>query len=80
MKNTYAFSQDIIIIIIIVAILLCLIGVGIWLSFLRPFMDKRAYIIMEMKRSSSINEYKYWKKQLKKLYLGSIPIIGGLFK
>ena len=80
MKNTYVLSQDIIIMIIIVAILLCLIGVGIWLSFLGPFMDQRTYIIMEIKRSNSKNEYRYWKKQLKKLYLESIPLIGRFFK
>ncbi len=80
MKNTYAFSQDIILLIIIATILLCLIGVGIWLSFLEPFMDQRAYIIMEIKRSNSKNEYRYWKKQLKKLYLESIPLIGRFFK
>ena len=34
------------------------------------------YIKMEMERASSENEYLYWRAELKKLRLASIPIIG----
>ena len=44
-----------------------------------PFKNKRDYIKMEMSRSDD-NEYYYWKRKLKKLYLSYIPIIGRFFK
>ena len=38
------------------------------------------YIKMEMERASSENEYLYWRAELKKLRLASIPIIGRFIK
>ncbi len=60
-------------------VLICIIGLLIVIAFyinvLRPFLDDRQYIIMEMKRSDG-GEYRYWKRELKLLYISLIPIIG----
>lgn len=45
----------------------------------RPFLREREYIKMEIKRSFDEEEYRYWKRRLKKLYLRSIPFIGRFF-
>ena len=44
-----------------------------------PFIEERNYIKMEMQRSDD-EEYYYWKRELKRLYLSQIPIIGILFR
>ena len=40
-----------------------------------PFNKERQYIKMEINRSCSKQECNYWKKEMKKLYRKSIPII-----
>ncbi len=60
-------------------VLICIVGLLIVIAFyinvLRPFLDDRRYIIMEMQRSDG-GEYQYWKRELKLLYISHIPIIG----
>ena len=45
-----------------------------------PFKKQRDYIKMEMKRSLEEREYRYWRRELKKLYLQAIPLVGKLFR
>ena len=45
-----------------------------------PFKKQRDYIKMEMKRSDEEQEYRYWRNELKKLYLQAIPLVGKLFR
>jgi len=45
-----------------------------------PFLEERHYIKMELSDSESRSERRYWKKELRKLYLRQIPIIGLFFK
>ena len=45
-----------------------------------PFKKQRDYIKMEMKRSLEEQEYRYWRRELKKLYLQAIPLIGKFFR
>ena len=45
-----------------------------------PFLDERSYIKMEINRSDSSSERRYWKKKLRKSYLKQIPLIGLFFK
>ena len=47
--------------------------------FFMSFNTQRNYIKIEMKRSTG-REYRHWKKELKKLYLRKLPLIGRLFK
>ena len=43
-----------------------------------PFKKSRDYIKMEMRRTTG-NERKFWKRELRKLYLRHIPLIGRFF-
>lgn len=56
------------------------IVVALFVNFFIPFKDERDYIKMEMQRSYEEDEYRYWKRELKHLYLRSIPLIGRLFR
>ena len=40
-----------------------------------PLLEKRRYLKMEMHRARSENEYHHWQKELRKLYLKSIPVV-----
>ena len=61
-----------------------IIGLFIILAFIfnifLPFMEERDYIKMEMQRSYEEEEYRYWRRELKYLYLRSIPIVGKFFR
>ena len=57
-------------------ILIFFIVVGFVISEVVPFFKERERIKLEMERSYSEAEYRYWRKKLKKLYRDSIPIIG----
>lgn len=59
-------------------VLAIIIGLIVITAFLTnvyfPFRERRDYIKMEISRCKG-NEYIYWKKQLKYLYMSHIPII-----
>ncbi len=44
------------------------------------FKEKRNYIKMEKSRSIDEERYRYWKAELKRLYLESTPVIGKFLK
>ena len=48
----------------------------IYFKVFRPFSERRRYIKMEMMQSDEGAEYNYWKRELKKLYIEHIPILG----
>lgn len=56
------------------------IVVALFVNFFIPFKEERDYIKMEMQRSYEEDEYRYWKRELKHLYLRSIPLIGRFFR
>ncbi len=64
--------------VILMFLALLLIG-AYYIRVIAPFIADRHYIKMEINRSVG-REYRYWKRQLKILYLCSIPIIGFLFR
>ncbi len=45
-----------------------------------PFNISRNYILMEMERADTDEEYDHWKKELRKLYLRNIPFFGRFVK
>ncbi len=49
--------------------------INVWI----PYQKEQKYIKMEMKRSDG-EEYYYWKRQLKRLRMSRIPIIGKFFR
>ena len=55
-------------------IVLCVATV--YMNIIRPFSEGRRYIKAEMHRAYNESEYRYWKRELKKLYISQIPILG----
>lgn len=47
-----------------------------YMNVLMPFWENRDYIKCEIARAYSEDEYRYWKSELKKLYISLIPIFG----
>lgn len=58
-----------------IVLIIAFIVLSLYVELFIPFNEERQYIKMEINRSCSKQEYKYWKKEMKKLYLKSIPII-----
>ena len=40
-----------------------------------PLLEKRRYLKMEIHRACSEHERHHWQKELRKLYLKSIPVV-----
>ena len=45
-----------------------------------PFKKERNYIKMEIARAFEEEEYLYWKRKLKMLYISKIPIIRSIVR
>ena len=71
--------EDTFLIFAFVVIIGFFIVLAVYFNIIAPFMKAREYIKMEMQRSDG-NEYYYWKRELKRLYLSHIPIIGRFFR
>ena len=65
---------------IIAIIIGVLLIIALFVNFIIPFKEERAYIKMEMARSYEEEEYRYWRRELKYLYLRSIPLVGRFFR
>ena len=78
--NTQNNQIYFLILIVVGVFVLAIVCVGIYVEFIRPFLKRREYLIMEMKRSTKKSEYLYWKGKLKKLYLQHNPLIGRFFR
>jgi len=53
---------------------------ALFFNFFLSFKEERDYIKMEMARSYEEEEYGYWRRELKYLYLRYIPIVGRFFR
>ncbi len=62
-----------------VAIVIFFVLLVVYFEIIAPLMEDRARIKMEMYRSYDEEEYRYWKRELKRLYLRHIPLIGRFF-
>ncbi len=69
-------TSFLLIILIIAVLLLCIMA--FYINVVIPFYKERNYIRMEMLRSCDHREYQYWKRELKRLYIAHIPILGNL--
>ena len=67
---------DVINMLIFALSLIIVLFVCSYAGIISVFGAEYRYIKMEMERASSENEYLYWRAELKKLRLASIPIIG----
>ena len=54
-----------------------IIAVGIYWKVVLPFMKEREYILTELERAYD-DEYSYWERRLRRLYIRSIPLVGPL--
>jgi hypothetical protein len=48
---------------------------AIYVGYIKPFMEKRKYIKMEISRTKG-ERHTMWKRELKRLYISQIPIVG----
>lgn len=68
----------------LIAIVVVIIGIWLFLVFFinsyLPFKEERNYIKMEMKRSVKEKEYRYWRRELKMLYISKIPIVRSMVR
>ena len=65
---------------IIAIIIGVLLIIALFVNFIIPFKEERDYIKMKMEHSYEEEEYRYWRRELKHLYLQSIPLIGRFFR
>ena len=56
--------------------LIVLYAIAVYMNIIRPFSEGRRYIKAEIHRAYNESEYRYWKRELKKLYISQIPILG----
>lgn len=61
---------------ILLALITVLCGTAVYMHIIRPFSADRRYIKAEIHRSYDEGEYRYWKRELKKLYISQIPFLG----
>lgn len=57
-------------------IIIAILGVLLYANVVVPFANAKAYIKMELSRAFNDEQYRYWKRQLRNLYIERIPIIG----
>ncbi len=75
MPYSEGINEEKVLLIVCGIIMAFLVIVFLYIYFIAPFMEARRNIKIEMKRTYG-REYYYWKGELRKLYLESIPIIG----
>ena len=79
MAYTYDNTEDTFLIFAFVVIIGFFVVLAFYFNVIAPFMKARDYIKMVMQRSDG-DEYYYWKRELKRLYISHIPIIGRFFR
>ena len=77
MEYPYGTKEDAVLFFIFI-IVISFFVLAFCFNVVKPFMEERDYIKMEMRRSDE-EEYYYWKKELRRLYLSHIPIIGRFY-
>lgn len=73
MYNTLVL--DPLILLFFLCLILFVIITVMYFGVIKPFMSSRKYILMEISRSTG-SECVHWEKELKRLYVSYIPIIG----
>lgn len=78
--STDTLLTDEFLLLIVAMIIGAFVVIALFVNFFIPFKEERDYIKMEMARSFEEKEYRYWRRELKRLYLRSIPLIGRFFR
>lgn len=76
--ENYYINHTILMLLIIIFIFV--VYIVFWFTTMEPFINEYKYIKMELGRSYDKERYRYWKKELNKLYLRYIPFIGRFFR
>ncbi len=79
MEYSYSTVDNAFLLFIFIVIIGFFILLAYCFNVVMPFIKERNYIKMEMQRSDD-KEYRYWKRELKRLYLSHIPIIGRFYR
>lgn len=61
---------------IIAFFIIVIFGVLFYANVVLPFKSAKSYIEMELSRAFNDEQRRYWKRQLRNLYVERIPIIG----
>lgn len=72
-------NMDLLVIVLGVCLAVLLVSIMVAKFFMKvymPFVDDRDFIRMEIVRSHG-NERVHWQHELKRLYIGMIPFVGG---
>lgn len=77
--NTDTSLNDEMLTAIIAVIIIFSLVLAFYINLYLPFKKDRKYIKMEMARTED-EEYLYWKRELRQLYLSSIPLVGRFFR
>jgi len=78
MTYTYGTEEDMLVV-LGSAVLIFFVLLALYFNFIVPLVKEREYVKMEMRRSYSEDEYRFWKRELRRVYLRHIPIIGRFF-
>ena len=77
MTITKVLLDDIILRTFIIVLILSFVIIAYILSVVKPFVERRDFIKMEMQRTMG-PEHFFWKRELKLLYISHIPFVGKL--
>ena len=78
MAYTYGTEEDMLVV-LGSAVLIFFVLLALYFKFIVPLVKEREYVKMEMRRSYSEDEYRFWKRELRRVYIRHIPIIGRFF-
>jgi len=78
MTYTYGTEEDMLVV-LGSAVLIFFVLLALYFNLIVPLVKEREYVKMEMRRSYSEDEYRFWKRELRRVYLRHIPIIGRFF-
>ena len=78
MAYTYGTEEDMLLV-LGSAVLIFFVLLALYFNLIVPLVKEREYVKMEMRRSYSEDEYRFWKRELRRVYLRHIPIIGRFF-
>ena len=68
-------NSDVWILLIVLSVSACLLIVLKLAQFVNHFNREKQYLLTEISRAEDYNEYRYWRRELRCLYLCLIPFV-----
>ncbi|MDY6313717.1 MAG: hypothetical protein SPL89_00915 [Clostridia bacterium] len=69
-------NSDLIITFVILVPVLMMCITAYCIGTIKPFIETKAYVKTELQRTQGEPEYKYWRREMSKLYVELIPLLG----